>query len=155
MTSSALSMGVVVPEPAFKLGGVEPRSLQPLADSGRTSIRWVCPDCGSWIAGPARDGLVRVRAAHSTIRRGCDRPGISGFGARQPWVVFGEGDETFETAPQARDGASSDLLNLQRSRRERLKQFSLIACLLQPCRPVRTILDHHLAIVDRRNVLAG
>jgi hypothetical protein len=51
LTSSAFSMGVVVPETAFKLGGVEPRALQRLADSGRTSTRWVCPDCGSWIAG--------------------------------------------------------------------------------------------------------
>ena len=56
LTSSAFSMGIVVPEAAFKLGGVEPRALQRLADSGRTSIRWVCPECGSWIAGPARDG---------------------------------------------------------------------------------------------------
>ena len=56
LTSSAFSMGVVVPETAFKLSGVEPRPLQRLADSGRTSTRWVCPDCGSWIAGPARDG---------------------------------------------------------------------------------------------------
>ena len=56
LTSSAFSMGIVVPEAAFKLGGVEPRALQRLADSGRTSIRWGCPECGSWIAGPARDG---------------------------------------------------------------------------------------------------
>jgi hypothetical protein len=39
LTSSAFSMGVVVPEAAFKLGGVEPRALQRLADSGRTSTR--------------------------------------------------------------------------------------------------------------------
>jgi hypothetical protein len=101
--------------------------------------RWPSPrprgtlDDTSWLR-PTRHIWVRSKAAVGSLRRG---------------------EETFETAPQARDGASSDLLNLQRSRRERLKQFSLIACLLQPCRPVRTILDHHLAIVDRRNVLAG
>ena len=36
-------MGVVVPETAFKLSGVEQRALQRFADSGRTSTRWVCP----------------------------------------------------------------------------------------------------------------
>src|SRR5215472_14212880 len=45
LTSSAFSMGVVVSESAFRLRGVEPRSLQRLADSGRTSTRWVCPKC--------------------------------------------------------------------------------------------------------------
>src|SRR5947207_3498225 len=34
LTSSAFSMGAVVAEAAFKLSGVEPRSLQRLADSG-------------------------------------------------------------------------------------------------------------------------
>src|SRR5829696_6968295 len=64
LTSSAFSMGVVVAEMAFRLSGVEPRSLQRLADTGRTSTRWVCPECGSWLAGPARDGLIRVRPGH-------------------------------------------------------------------------------------------
>src|SRR5437764_14577389 len=61
LTSSAFSMGVVVAETAFNLSGVEPRAVERLADSGRTSVRWVCPDFGSWIAGPARDGVMRFR----------------------------------------------------------------------------------------------
>jgi hypothetical protein len=62
LTSSAFSMGVVVSDKGFSLSGVEPRSLRRIADSGRTSTRWGCPVCGSWIAGPPRDNLIRVRA---------------------------------------------------------------------------------------------
>jgi len=55
LTSSAFSMRVVVPETAFKLSGVEPRGLQRLADSGRTSTRGSAPNVvrGS----PARRGM--------------------------------------------------------------------------------------------------
>jgi hypothetical protein len=90
LTSSAFSMGIVVAEAAFKLGGVDPRALQRLADSGRTSIRWVCPECGAR-GSPARRGMGwsvsgRVR---STIHRGPGRPGIyrpeaSSPGSRSP-----------------------------------------------------------------------
>src|ERR1700720_1934130 len=62
LTSSAFSMGIVVSNGAFRLMGVEPRQLQRIADSGRVNPRLVCPECGSWICGAPRDGLVRVRA---------------------------------------------------------------------------------------------
>ena len=62
LTSSAFSLGIVVPESAFRLNGVEPRPLQRMADSGRTNTRLVCPECGSWVCSPPRDGVARVRA---------------------------------------------------------------------------------------------
>ena len=43
LTSGAFSLGIVVPERAFRLSGVEPRPLQRIADSGRANIRLVCP----------------------------------------------------------------------------------------------------------------
>src|SRR5205823_13191537 len=62
LTSSAFSMGLVVADQAFRLMGVEPRSLQRTADSGRVNTRLVCPECGSWVCGTPRQGVVRVRA---------------------------------------------------------------------------------------------
>jgi hypothetical protein len=49
LTSSAFSLGIVVPDTAFRLMGAEPRQLQRIADSGRVNTRSVCPECGSWI----------------------------------------------------------------------------------------------------------
>jgi hypothetical protein len=48
------SLGIVVPERAFRLSGVERRPLQRIADSGRTNTRWVCPECASWVCSPPR-----------------------------------------------------------------------------------------------------
>ena len=58
LTSSAFSLGVVVSEQALRLSGVEPRRLQRTADSGRVNVRLVCPECGSWICGLPRDGVI-------------------------------------------------------------------------------------------------
>jgi hypothetical protein len=58
LTGSAFS---VVPEHGFRLTGLEPRRLQRTADSGRVNTRLLCPECGSWICGMPRDGVVRVR----------------------------------------------------------------------------------------------
>ena len=60
LTSSAFSLGIVVAEKGFRLTGIEPRGLQRTADSGRVNNRLVCPECGSWICGLPRDGVVRV-----------------------------------------------------------------------------------------------
>src|SRR6266566_7052585 len=57
LTSSAFSLGIVVPEKGFRLMGLEARQLQRTADSGRVNIRLVCPECGSWVCGMPRDGL--------------------------------------------------------------------------------------------------
>ena len=94
-----VSLGIVVPEKAFRLKGIEPRQLQRTADSGRVNIRLVCRECGSWVCGRPRDGLVRVRGGtlddtswlrptrHTWTRR------------KQPWVKLPEGDEVFEGQP--------------------------------------------------------
>ena len=95
LTSSAFSMGVVVPEPAFRLSGVEPRSLQRLADSGRTSTRWVCSECGSWIAGPARDGLIRVRAGTLDDTSWLKPDSHYWTKRKQPWVSIPDGVPQF------------------------------------------------------------
>ena len=99
LTSSAFSLGIVVSENAFRLMGLEPRRLQRIADSGRVNTRLVCPECGSWISGLPRDGVVRVRGGtlddtswlrptrHTWTRR------------KQPWVTLPEGDEVFEAQP--------------------------------------------------------
>ncbi len=101
LTSSAFSMGMIVPENAFRLSGIEPRALQRLADSGRISTRWVCPECGSWIARPARDDLIRVRGG-TLDDTSWLRPTRHIWASRkQPWVTFAEGDEVFERGPPA------------------------------------------------------
>src|SRR5262250_899973 len=61
LTNSAFSIGVAIPEKGFRLSGIEPRQLQRTADSGRISIRLVCPECGTWICGMPRGGMHRVR----------------------------------------------------------------------------------------------
>ena len=61
LTGSAFSLGIVLPEKGFRLTGIEPRRLQRTADSGRVNTRLVCPECGSWVCGMPRDGVVRVR----------------------------------------------------------------------------------------------
>jgi hypothetical protein len=99
LTSSAFSMGIVVAETGFRLNGVAPRALERRADSGRTAIRWVCPECGSWIAGPARDGLVRVRAGTLDDTSWLTPTRHIWASRKQPWVVFGAGDEVFEKGP--------------------------------------------------------
>jgi hypothetical protein len=99
LTSSAFSLGVIVPEASFCLFGIEPRQLQRVADSGRVNIRLVCPECGTWICGLPRDGLHRVRGGtlddtswlrptrHIWTRR------------KQAWVTIPEGDEVIEGQP--------------------------------------------------------
>jgi hypothetical protein len=94
-------MGVIVSENGFRLGGVEPRSLQRLADSGRTNTRWVCPECGSWIAGPARGGLIRVRAGTLDDTSWLRPTRHIWTRSKQPWVTLAEGDEVFEKGPPA------------------------------------------------------
>ena len=78
LTSSAFSIGLVVAETAFRLSGVEPKPLQRVADSGRVNTRLVCPECGSWICGLPRDGLVRVRAGSLDDPSWLRPPGTSG-----------------------------------------------------------------------------
>src|ERR1700736_2358847 len=64
LTGSAFSLGIVVAEPGFRLSGIEPRPLQRTADSGRINTRGGCPEFGSWVCSPPRDGVIRVRAGN-------------------------------------------------------------------------------------------
>jgi hypothetical protein len=105
MTSSAFSIAVIVPDRAFRLSGVDPRPIERIADSGRTAIRWVCPECASWIcSGPkpgtaAPDDLRRVRAG-TLDDTSWVQPSLHYFiGRKQPWVALPEGSQTFATQP--------------------------------------------------------
>jgi hypothetical protein len=101
LTGSAFSLGIVVAEKAFRLSGAEPRPLQRLADSGRTNTRWVCPACGSWVASPPRDGVIRVRAGTLDDISWLRPTRHIWTRSKQPWVSFAEGDDIFEAQPPA------------------------------------------------------
>jgi hypothetical protein len=102
LTSSAFSMAIVVRDEAFQLMGIEPRSLQAIADSGRIKTRWVCPDCGTWICGAstADTGLRRVRAGTLDDTSWLRPTAHFWTRTRQPWVELPKGDEVHETQPQ-------------------------------------------------------
>ena len=86
LTGSAFSLGIVVPEKAFRLKGIEPRRLQRTADSGRVNTRLVCPECGSWICGIPRDGVVRVRGGTLDDRSWLRPTKHIWTRRKQPWV---------------------------------------------------------------------
>ena len=62
ITSSAFSLGVALPETAFRLAAGELRALERMSDSGRLNTRFVCPDCACWVYSLPRGGVIRVRA---------------------------------------------------------------------------------------------
>ena len=93
--------GLVVAETAFRLSGVEPKPLQRVADSGRVNTRLVCPDCGSWICGLPRDGVVRVRAGSLDDTSWLRPTRHIWTRSKQPWVTFAPGDEIFGAQPPA------------------------------------------------------
>lgn len=99
LTSSAFSMGVVLTEAGFRLTAGEPRALQRRADSGRVNTRLVCPDCGSWIYGQPRDGLVRIRAGTLDDTSWLRPTRHIWTRSKQSWVSFAEGDEIFAAQP--------------------------------------------------------
>ena len=101
LTSSAFSLGLVVAEKAFKMSGIEPRSLLRRADSGRVNTRLVCPECGTWIAGLPRDGVVRVRGGTLDDTSWLRPTRHIWTSRKQPWITFPEGDEVFEVQPPA------------------------------------------------------
>lgn len=106
ITSSAFSIGVVVPDEAFRRTGKEARSAPGgVTAGGRVKSRWVCPDCGTWLFGDPRPGtqhpgffrVVRGGTLDDTSRL---RP-MAHFWTRskQRWVVLPAGDEIFDTQP--------------------------------------------------------
>jgi hypothetical protein len=70
------------------------------ADSGRINTRWVCPECGSWVASPPRDGVSRVRAGTLDDTSWLRPTRHIWTRSKQPWITFAEGDQIFE-APLA------------------------------------------------------
>jgi hypothetical protein len=105
MTSSAFSMALIVSERAFRLSGPEPRPFQRLADSGRTTTRWVCPECGCWICSGPRPGAaepdaVRMVRAGSLDDTSWLSPAVHFWTrSKQPWIAVSAGSRTFETQP--------------------------------------------------------
>ena len=99
LTSSAFSMGVVIPEGGFRLTGAEPRRLERTADSGRVAVRLVCPQCGSWVCGTPRDGVVRVRAGTLDDTSWVRPTRHIWTRSKQPWIELPGGDEAFATQP--------------------------------------------------------
>jgi hypothetical protein len=61
----------------------------------------VCPECGSWISGPPRDGVVRVRAGTLDDTRWLRPTRHIWTRSKQPWITFAEGDQIFEAQPPA------------------------------------------------------
>jgi hypothetical protein len=101
LTGSAFSLGVILPETAFHLSGIEPRPLYRMADSGRINTRWACPECATWVCSPPRDGMMRFRAGTLDDRSWLAPTRHIWTDSKQPWVTFPEGDELFEKQPPA------------------------------------------------------
>jgi len=79
----------------------EPRPLQRMPDSGRLNTRLVCPECGSWVYSPPRDGVVRVRGGTLDDTSWLRPTRHIWTRSKQPWITFAEGDEVFEKQPPA------------------------------------------------------
>jgi len=99
LTSSAFSLGVVVPETGFRLTGIEPRQLRRMADSGRINVRLVCPECGSWVCSMPREGVMRFRGGTLDDTSWLRPTRHIWTRSKQAWVAIPEGDEVFEGQP--------------------------------------------------------
>jgi hypothetical protein len=106
MTSSAFSLGCVLPDGAFRLAQGEPKGVQRMTGSGRVSTRWVCRTaaCGSAPRrGPARR-CATCEAVPWTTPRGCGRPRTSGPAASSPGSRYRRGIGSSRRSPQATHG---------------------------------------------------
>jgi hypothetical protein len=99
ITSSAFSLGISLPETAFRLTSGEPRAIQRTPDSGRLNTRFICPDCACWVYSQPRGGVVRVRAGGLDDTSWLRPTRHIWTRSKQPWVAFAEGDELFEGQP--------------------------------------------------------
>ena len=99
ITSSSFSIGVALPETAFRLTAGQPQSIQRMPDSGRLNTRFICHDCASWVYSSPRGGAIRVRAG-TLDDTSWQRPTRHIWTrSKQQWVTFAEGDELFEGQP--------------------------------------------------------
>jgi hypothetical protein len=101
MTSSAFSIGCVLPEGAFRVVRGELKATQRTADSGRATTWWICPECGSWVcAGPSLGSIRNVRGGtlddttwlHPTVHLWTR--------SKQPWIALPEDGRNFATQPE-------------------------------------------------------
>jgi hypothetical protein len=105
ITGSAFSMAITVSDSAFRLTKGEPRLVSRVADSGRTTTRWLCPDCGCWIVGSPQPGTAPGELIRRVRGGTLDDPSwlrpTAHFWTRskQPWVTLRAGDQIFETQP--------------------------------------------------------
>ena len=76
---------------------MDPRQLQRTADSGCAKTRLVRPNCGSWVCGLPRDGVVRVRAGTLDDTSWLRPTWHVWTRSKQHWVTIPAGDEVFET----------------------------------------------------------
>jgi hypothetical protein len=101
MTSSAFSLGCVLPDGAFRLVQGEPKGVQRTTGSGRVSTRWVCPECGVWVCTAPRPGATVRNVRGGTLDdTSWLRPTAHIWTrSKQPWLPIPEGDRKFETQP--------------------------------------------------------
>jgi len=105
-TGSAFSIGIFVPDEAFRETGGETRSVfGGVTLSGRVKSRRVCPDCGTWVYGDPRthaqySGMVRAVRAGTLDDTSWLRPTAHLFIRNaQPWIILPEGVKRYETQP--------------------------------------------------------
>jgi hypothetical protein len=107
ITGTAFSLGVALPETAFRLTVGEPRALQRMPESSRLNTRFVCPDCASWVYSLPRGGVIFVRAGTLDDTSWLRPTRHIWTRSKQPWVAFAEGDEIFEAQPSEEIGPGS------------------------------------------------
>jgi hypothetical protein len=104
-TGSAFSLGIVIPDSAFRLTKGTPKLFAHAGESGRTGVRWLCPECGSWFSGAPHfgwglEGLVTVVRAGTLDDTSWLRPTIHFWTrSKQPWIVLPESDKIYDTQP--------------------------------------------------------
>jgi len=106
ITSSAFSIGIVVPDAAFRLAGREPRTApNQVAESGRIKVRWICPDCGTWLFGDPRPGTdypgpVRIVRGGTLDDASWLQPSMHYWTrSKQPWVILPQDAKSLDRQP--------------------------------------------------------
>jgi hypothetical protein len=106
ITSSAFSIGVVVPAAALRSLGNDPRAAAGgVTASGRVKSRLICADCGTWLYGNPRPGteypgMICVLRGGTLDDTSWLRPAMHFWTrSKQPWVTLPEGLALYETQP--------------------------------------------------------
>jgi len=101
MTSSAFSLGCVLPDGALRLVQGEPKGVQRTTGSGRVSTRWICPECGIWVCTAPRPGSTVRNVRGGTLDdTSWLRPTAHIWTrSKQPWVLLPQDGRNFETQP--------------------------------------------------------